>query len=192
MERPTRELLHLIEALQWSRRSLCKRAKVGCVITTGDGRITLARGYNGPARGLSNDRCRELEGSCGCLHAEMNAIALVDSTISNKAMFSTTSPCEICAQLILQANITTIWYIDEYRDQRGLDLMRPYLAINKVPKDWVIQELCKISAEILHYAETSLYSTLKQTVLTGSPESSVGPISPMPENLVSWIKTNRP
>lgn len=121
--RPTREALHMIDALKWSSRSLCHRLKVGAVITTGDLKRVLSIGYNGPAKGLPHDRCKNTPGTCGCLHAEDNAIAMVDSTIPDKALFVTHQPCEQCAQRVIQANIHRVYYLDTYRSDAGASLL---------------------------------------------------------------------
>ena len=118
-QRPTRESLHMQFAMMWASRSLCHRLHVGAVITSPDMRRVLSIGYNGPARGLPHDRCRNTPGNCGCLHAEDNAIAAVDSTIPNKVLFVTHQPCEQCAQRVIQANITQVYYLETYRSDAG-------------------------------------------------------------------------
>jgi len=127
MSRPSRERIHMSTAYLWGLRSTCKRPnrKIGAVITTGDMTQILAIGYNGPAKGLPNDYCRGSKeiGTCGCLHAEMNAIAKVDSTITDKVLFVTMSPCEMCASLIAQANIKKVWYLHDYRNSDGQKIL---------------------------------------------------------------------
>lgn len=59
-----------------------------------------------------------------CIHAEMNAIAKVDNTIMDKIMFVTMSPCEMCASLIIQSNISIVYYCEEYRDTKPLQLLK--------------------------------------------------------------------
>lgn len=121
--RPTREEIHMATAALWGERSLCKQdnRKVGCVITTSDMRKILAIGYNGPPRPMPNDSCRDMPGNCGCLHAEMNAIAALDSTIPNKVIFVTMEPCEMCASLIAQADIRAVFYAGSYKSHKGLE-----------------------------------------------------------------------
>jgi dCMP deaminase len=109
-------------ALAWSKRSCCKRNQCGAVITNLDMDRILSFGYNGPAHGLPNDRCRNTEGTCGCLHAEINAIIRCPSR-EDKILFVTTSPCEQCAQAIIQANIVKVNYLALYRDLSPLNLL---------------------------------------------------------------------
>jgi dCMP deaminase len=116
--RPPREGIYIDFASHWAMRSTCKRLKVGAVITTNDLRQVIAVGYNGPAKGLGHARCRGNQpGKCGCLHAEMNAIAQADSRIPEKTIFVTHFPCEICAQLIVQNNITRVYFKFPYRGE---------------------------------------------------------------------------
>lgn len=123
--RPSRAEIHMMTALMWAQRSWCKRPNghVGAVITTSDLRRVLSIGYNGPARGLANDRCRNTAGTCGCIHAEANAIAHVDGTTPNKALFCTVQPCEMCAQLIVQANISKVYFLKDYRNTEGAKIL---------------------------------------------------------------------
>lgn len=113
----------MLNAWMWASRALCHRLKVGAVITTPDMRRVLSIGYNGPARGLPHDRCRNTPGTCGCLHAEDNAIAAVDSTIPDKILFVTHQPCEQCAQRVVQANIGKVFYSTTYRSDAGADVL---------------------------------------------------------------------
>lgn len=123
--RPSRESIHMQTAFLWGQRSVCKRPnrKIGCVITTQDMRQILSIGYCGPSRKLPNDSCRNIPKNCGCLHAETNSIAYVDGTIPNKIMFVTMSPCEMCAALITQVNIKTVYFTEYYQDNTGLELL---------------------------------------------------------------------
>lgn len=122
--RLTREEIHMKTAMLWAERSLCKQPnrKVGCVITSSDLRQVLSIGYNGPARHLPNDNCRGAT-PCGCLHAEMNAIAMLRHRTTKVAAFVTMEPCELCAQLLIQAEVCKVYYLNEYRTHEGLSLL---------------------------------------------------------------------
>lgn len=110
-------------ALVWSARSVCSRLQVGCVITTEDLTRTLSIGYNGPARKLPHNLCTGIAGACGCLHAEDNAVAMVDSTIPNKVAFVTHEPCTQCAQRLIQANVQQVYWLHRYRNPGGHQLL---------------------------------------------------------------------
>jgi len=106
--------------------STCKRDKVSAIIFPTDCTSVYAIGYNGPPRGLSNDRCSGEEGRCGCVHAEANAIAKFSNDQSKPSiLFSTRAPCVACAGLILNCyNIRGIIFEEDYRDGDGLQLLQ--------------------------------------------------------------------
>ena len=116
-KRPSKEELHMHTAFLWAQRATCKQfnGKIGWVITDSEMRRILSIGYNGSPTTMPNDACRNIQGSCGCLHAEQNAIALVDGSLYEKVMFVTMEPCESCANLIAQANIYKVFYAEQYR-----------------------------------------------------------------------------
>lgn len=135
--RPTREKIHMATAFLWSMRALCKQAdrSIGCVITTEDMQQVLAISYNGPVRQLGNEACKNIQGGCGCLHAEINAIIKVDGRLLNKVMFLTMNPCIDCARAIAQANIWKVYYCEQYRNKEGLELLiKCGIQVEKISK----------------------------------------------------------
>ncbi len=48
-----------------------------------------------------------------------------------KKMYVTLSPCLSCAKLILNANIDEVYYLEEYRDLSGVDLLSNFGVIVK-------------------------------------------------------------
>jgi dCMP deaminase len=61
------------------------------------------------------------------LHAESNALMkLARSTNSSigSTMYLTCSPCFDCAKLIIQSGIIRLVYIDDYRSEKGIELLR--------------------------------------------------------------------
>ncbi len=109
-----------------SKRSTCKRLKVGTLITSTDYRKVLALGYNGNATGLPNKCDSEVPGACGCLHAEENAIINCDSPREmKKYIFCTHLPCKMCAKRIINlGNIKTVFYNVDYRSDESLELFK--------------------------------------------------------------------
>lgn len=100
--------------------STCKRLKVGCAVIPPDLTEVVGIGYNGPAAGEMNDACRSAEGACGCIHAEANALIKVRSR-APLIMFTSRSPCEHCAGLILNnRSVAAVLYARPYRDPFGL------------------------------------------------------------------------
>jgi dCMP deaminase len=124
--RPSREQIHMATAYLWAKRALCIRENrsVGCVITTEDMQQVLSIGYNGPPRQLQNNACTGKVGDCGCVHSEINAIIKVDGRLLNKIMFVTMAPCKDCAKAIAQANITKVFFAEDYRNKEGVELLR--------------------------------------------------------------------
>lgn len=118
-----------------ARRSSCHKKQVGGVLVS-EGRI-IATGYNGvlpnndPALGID-----EL-GVTHTVHCEANIIAFCAKNgipTNNTTMYVTLSPCEKCAELIVQAGIKTVFYIEDYRDDSGLRK----LLMNNVEVDIII------------------------------------------------------
>src|SRR3982074_2489201 len=111
-------------AEELAKRSTCSRTQVGSVITTGDLTQVLGVGYNGNARGLP-DACDSSEpGRCGCIHSEANALIKAGAQTPGKLMFVTTSPCVMCAKMIINSNVRRVYYRTPYRDPAGGDVPR--------------------------------------------------------------------
>jgi deoxycytidylate deaminase len=82
----------------------CKRARVGCVVLPLDFSQVAAIGYNGPAAGLPNDSCTGADGSCGCAHAEVNALVKLRwDAGAGLLMLCTKAPCLACASATLNS-----------------------------------------------------------------------------------------
>lgn len=112
-------------AYEISNASYAVKKKVGCVIVFQNNIISF--GYNGTPAGFSN-RCENPKGLTlpEVLHAESNAIAkCAQSTQSSTGadLYVTVSPCFECAKLIIQAGISSVFYLDYYHDLSGLELL---------------------------------------------------------------------
>ncbi|MBI2252852.1 MAG: cytidine/deoxycytidylate deaminase family protein [Armatimonadetes bacterium] len=108
-------------------RSNCMKRKVAAIIIK-DKRI-ISTGYNGTPRKTKNcneggcPRCNNLADSgtnleeCFCSHAEENAItqaAYHGISLQNSLLYSTFSPCLICAKMIINAGIKEVVYNSDY------------------------------------------------------------------------------
>jgi dCMP deaminase len=108
-------------------RGNCRRRQVAAVIVR-DQRI-VTTGYNGTPRGVRNcceggcARCASdvpsgaALGECVCCHAEENAItqaAYHGIAVRGGTLYSTMSPCLICAKMIINAGIGEVVYEEEY------------------------------------------------------------------------------
>jgi dCMP deaminase len=130
-----------------SELSRARRLKVGAVIVKDD-RI-LSYGYNGMPKGFDNHCEDEIvkedeyyidNGGPAhsmltktyvtkpeVIHAEINAIAKVaasnDST-KGSTIFITHAPCADCAKMIIASEIETVNYINSYRDETGINMLK--------------------------------------------------------------------
>ena len=107
-----------------AKRSTCARLQVGTVITDGALEHVVALGYNGNARGFPNQCDTNVPGACGCIHSEQNAVVKADGHLRDKVAFVTASPCVMCAKLLIQANVTHVFYRQPYRKADGLEVLQ--------------------------------------------------------------------
>ena len=121
--RPPLYEVYMRMAEELAKRSTCARLQVGTVITDAKLENVLAIGYNGNVRGFPN-RCDSDEaGKCGCIHSEMNALVKAPGQLRDKVAFITASPCVMCAKLMVQANVSWIFYRERYRVPSGLEIL---------------------------------------------------------------------
>lgn len=141
--------VYMETAKVFSKLSWAVRKKVGAVIVK-NGTI-ISQGWNGTPTGFDNSceitknctcfggtdldlrKCKKCNGSGKfketkpeVIHAEMNAILkLAKSTMSSDgaSLYVTLSPCLECSKLILQSGIKEIYYLEEYRDNSGLQFL---------------------------------------------------------------------
>lgn len=117
---------YLRMAKEWSKLSKCGRKNVGSLIVK-DGMI-ISDGYNGTPTGFPND-CEDEHGNTKwyVLHAEANAILKVaksTQSINGSTLYLTLSPCRECCKLIIQAGISKVIFIEQYRDLDGLKILK--------------------------------------------------------------------
>lgn len=115
-------------AINASTLSCAVRNKVGCVIVKDDNIISFS--WNGTPSGWDN--VCEIETETGLvtkaetIHSEANALyKLAKNGISAEggAIFVTLSPCSHCSLGIVQSGIKTVYYLNEYRDTTGLEIL---------------------------------------------------------------------
>jgi dCMP deaminase len=105
-------------------RSSCLKKQVGCVLVK-EGRI-VATGYNGVLPGDKPEDGIDKEGITHTVHAEGNLIAFCAKKgipTDGCILYTTLSPCENCAELIIQSGIKRVVYLEQYRERKGLDLL---------------------------------------------------------------------
>lgn len=111
--RPTKHDYLMAVANLTSKMSTCQRLQVGTVLATRD-LTQFVVGYNGGPKGGRNACARETAGDCGCVHAEMNAVAKATPGV-HVVCFTTDSPCELCAVLLVNSGVEEVYYQREYR-----------------------------------------------------------------------------
>jgi dCMP deaminase len=136
-KRPSWETYFMDISVLVARRSTCTRRSVGAVIVK-DKRI-LSSGYNGAPSGVKhcietgclreelNVPSGERHELCRGIHAEQNAIiqaAYHGVSIKAATLFCTNLPCSICAKMIINAGIVTVYYQSGYADAMSSDMMK--------------------------------------------------------------------
>ncbi len=124
-------------AIAVREKANCLGSRVGAVIVR-DNRI-ISTGYNGTPEGMVNCmdggcyRCSHREefkagqgyDRCICVHAEQNALlaaARFGIEVQGSTVYTTTQPCFGCLKEMLQAKVSGVYYIHEWRpseDARG-------------------------------------------------------------------------
>ncbi len=120
-----------------SSRATCRRRKIGAVIVK-DKQI-LSTGYNGAPKGLADcleegclrDKLGIKSGTrheiCRAVHAEQNAIiqcAYHGVSSKDATLYVNSSPCRICAKMIINAGIKEVKYKGNYPDKEAFSLFK--------------------------------------------------------------------
>ncbi len=121
--RPPLFEVYMRMAEELAKRSTCARLQVGTVVTDEALEHVVSIGYNGNVRGFPNQCDSTTPGACGCIHSEMNALVKAPGHLRNKVAFVTASPCVMCAKLMVQANVTHLFFRERYRDPSGLEIL---------------------------------------------------------------------
>jgi dCMP deaminase len=135
-ERPSWETYFMDIAELVAKRSTCLRRSVGAVVVK-DKRV-LSTGYNGAPMKVSHCRVTgcmreqmkipsgERHELCRGIHAEQNAIiqaAYHGVSIKKADLYCTNLPCSICAKMIINAGIRTIYYLSGYADAMSEEML---------------------------------------------------------------------
>jgi len=118
-------------------RSTCLRRRIGAVLVKD--RQILATGYNGAPKGIThceNTGClREELGVpsgqrheiCRGLHAEQNVLLQAASfgvSTKGSTLYITSTPCSICAKMIINAGIEEVVIESEYPDKMAIEFLK--------------------------------------------------------------------
>lgn len=114
-------------AERFGQTSSAERLKVGALIYKNDSIIAL--GTNGMPPGWGSEICEDSEGKTlpECRHAEQAALEkLWNSTETSQgaSIFTSHSPCPMCAIKILTAGIKEVHYKYDFRDLSGLEYLK--------------------------------------------------------------------
>ncbi len=153
---PEKQQYYMGIAFAVRKRANCVGRKVGALLVV-ENRI-ISTGYNGTPEGLTNcndggcHRCANREAYqssvgydvCICVHAEQNALlsaARFGIAVSGAATFTTLKPCFGCAKELFQANVRTLYYLEEWvyprqeLQEQYADLLRRFDVVNVATKD---------------------------------------------------------
>ena len=102
--------------------SKCTDRGVAAIIINAEATQVYSIGINGgPKNGL--DCLCTLGGKYSCVHAEANALAKCKTEDQHKIMLCTLSPCVTCASLIVNSGFDAVFYLDIYKDDKGLEIL---------------------------------------------------------------------
>jgi dCMP deaminase len=136
IERPSWQEYFMQMAILASKRSTCLRRAVGAVLVR-DNQV-ISTGYNGSpkhTRHCAETGCLRAQLDvpsgqkhelCRGVHAEQNAIiqaAINGSSTRGTTLYCTHQPCSICARLIINAEIRTVYIANPYPDALGEQLL---------------------------------------------------------------------
>lgn len=102
--------------------SKCEERKVAAVITDKELTQVYSIGINGGPKGQAQCMC-VTEGKYGCVHAEINALVKCYAKDTDKIMFVSLAPCKTCAATIVNMGFSTVYYVDAWKEDKGLNLL---------------------------------------------------------------------
>jgi len=110
MQRPDQHHVFLEMAAVLSKRAMCLRRRVACILVDDQGHV-VSTGYNGRPRAMGNcgpsDSCGN---NCEGVHAEVNA--LLQAKRQASLAYVTHAPCWHCAKTLANSGIAAVYYTD--------------------------------------------------------------------------------
>jgi len=107
-----------------SKRSVCPRLQVGCLLVKKN-RI-ISQGYNGYIKKCPHEPIIENNHNVGTIHAEQNALldcATRGVSCKNSIAYITHYPCFNCMKFLCTAGIKKIYYIDNYNNNPNVQII---------------------------------------------------------------------
>ncbi len=108
-------------AIKEGKLSPCRKNKVGAIITKN--KVIISKGHNASLildKHLYDPETLYLTNFC----AEKNAIIDSKQNLEGSSIYVTLSPCLSCSALIIKVGIKYVYYLNEYKDTRGIELLR--------------------------------------------------------------------
>jgi dCMP deaminase len=116
------DLYALYRAKKISENSRDPSCKVGAVIVSPMNNI-ISKGFNRPPKGFDTEMTWEKNiGSLDCkylyvVHAEADAILNSKHVVSGSTLYTTLSPCNECAKMIVETGIKEVVYLNKLNDE---------------------------------------------------------------------------
>jgi dCMP deaminase len=104
-----------------SKRSVCSRLQVGCLLVKH--KRIIAQGYNGYIKKCPHEPIIENNHNIATIHAEQNAIidcAKRGFSCKRASAYITHYPCFNCMKFLCSAGIKKIYYIDDYNNNENV------------------------------------------------------------------------
>lgn len=131
---------YMAQSLLLSTRSTCERLAVGATVVR-DRRV-ISGGYNGSVSGdvhCSEVGCYVVDGHCvRTVHAEVNAIiqcAKFGAPTEGADIYVTHFPCLQCTKTIIQAGISNMYYLHDYRSSEYARELMAHSGIRMIQVD---------------------------------------------------------
>lgn len=103
-------------AIEINRPNPCKRYLVRIAGIDRTGFLAYTENYNETEQGCTNET-----GKCGCTHAEINLLKVMEYPFR---VIISHSPCLECAKALVAAGIEQVYYIACYRMDNGLNYLK--------------------------------------------------------------------
>lgn len=122
--RPHKYQAFMVFATEMAKRATCDRLQVGAVFADARLERILCAGYNGGHAGGPNGCDSHEPGLCGCIHAEINALTKSRDDLHGSVCFVTTSPCKMCAKVLVNRGVSTVVFLCSYRNDEGVQILQ--------------------------------------------------------------------
>ena len=118
-------MINLIKV--FAEQSYCKRNKVGALLIGKNNNI-ISYGWNGTRKKIDDNCCEDENGKTHnhVIHAEENCLRKLWNSHEKAEMsklYTTVAPCVNCASMLIDAEISQVFYINDYRKSEGIDLL---------------------------------------------------------------------